>query len=1516
VRKFFRTTYSVAVILLFLAVAVLGFTQTKVFHSYLRNELIETIARQFHGELSLGSVQGNLFTGFQVDDVILRLNGEPIMTVKRLEAKYDPLGALTKSLSVSRITLNSPVIYLTRSQAGTWNVEQLLRPSPGQSGPSSWTINLKQLQIKSGAVQLIDSLTLARRAADSSLQISPGRIDYADIALDSLELDAGLTVRSRQVGLTLRSFACRSPHPDVHIKTFTGDFLLAPTFVSVRKLTLVTSRSHLKLDARLDSADITRLSDLAQLEFAPVSARLDVERLDFGELKQFIGRPVKFLEKEVAGQIVVEGRFGLMDVRNVTLHAGTTVVRISGTLANLHSPSNLELDLACIRNRIDPDDVRRLMPSLEIPDLSSIGAVDYDLRFKGKPTAFDARLSSSTRVGKIDFDGTLDFREEPLSFNGTVKTSRLNLAPIVGDSSFTSSLNATISLQGRGTKLSEMTCVARAEMDSSRFYGLPIVRSVAVLDVAERTMRPRISMRAGSSRIDLGGTIRMRPQDGVVYDLSGRINSFNLADVTKKNEHNSDISFDLQAAGEIKSTAELSTNLNLNFFRSSFDTVKFAGGPATIRINTLADEPHTLSVASDIFDLDVEGSFTPVTVASALGRGAGLLAEAIQSRVNSLDTVRSEMPGQQPVREFHLAVTPRHDSTEYKFILNVKDCFPIGVVLGREIDGRLTANGHLKDGSGGAQFDGTVQIQDLRYADNSLGFSIDGGSISYNVDGLSQARLLQSMAISLGVRATRFDIAGLRTANLSVDVTSRGDSGKFQIEAQLDSIVTVRARGTSAYANRQLRLDVDHMQADFNSYVFESPAPIRCTVGHDGLNVANLLMRHETEEVSASGYFVPSGISNLAVSGHNVLINNLVKVIRRSASSESLPVMSGTVNVKATFNGSFQEPRFSAELDASGVRYEERNFGNVQIRTSYAHRVLNVFAQLLSRPDSASAQPELLINGTVPYNLSLTGGPEQKLEGEMNLDVYSNSFRLEFLDPFIPELNNLTGLLICNMKLRGSVESPSYDGSVVLQNARFMFNPLGIEYIVDGKLVPNGKNIAFDGVTVRNVPADQPDGKVTISGSFALEGLKIKEFDLAANGQLLVMKESVRRSSSALYGDLFAGTGPEGVRWNGVPSRSSVSGAILVKSANLTLPPTTQTQDLPNSGIEVRFINDRVDSTAIARVGNESKSPIPSSRSKKPAAVMQDVPAPLSKSFLDYIAYNLSIETQGVTQLRFVFSKFTNEQLLAELKGRTAFTKDGDQIRLTGELELGNRSYYNNFKKLAATGTLKFTGDPVNPELDIVASYEGIHRGVDTSGYVSAGGSRLSSGSERVIVKVYITGTRELPLVRMGLERYDQLGNLIRQDRADVEGDAIAFLVTGTFRDDLTQQDRVSLAGSSVLGGVASSILSGPLTDLLRKEFGIVRSVDVLYYGGGSFQESADVRLTGEVGDAVFRLGGKVLSDLNNTNVSVQLPMSAIVGSEKWRNLLLEAERTVQGVESFDQRRESKGLRLLYRIIF
>ena len=164
-RRFFKTTYSLAVIVLFLAVAVLGFTQTRVFQSYVRSQLIETVRKELHGELILGAIEGNLFSGFRADNVVLRKDGEAILTVQSVEARYDPFGLITKRVAISRITLIKPFVSLTRSAAGSWTIGRLLGASPGDTVPSAWTINLKQIQLIDGAVCIVDSLALARRSS-------------------------------------------------------------------------------------------------------------------------------------------------------------------------------------------------------------------------------------------------------------------------------------------------------------------------------------------------------------------------------------------------------------------------------------------------------------------------------------------------------------------------------------------------------------------------------------------------------------------------------------------------------------------------------------------------------------------------------------------------------------------------------------------------------------------------------------------------------------------------------------------------------------------------------------------------------------------------------------------------------------------------------------------------------------------------------------------------------------------------------------------------------------------------------------------------------------------------------------------------------------------------------------------------------------------------------------------------------------------------------------------------------
>ena len=91
----------------------------------------------------------------------------------------------------------------------------------------------------------------------------------------------------------------------------------------------------------------------------------------------------------------------------------------------------------------------------------------------------------------------------------------------------------------------------------------------------------------------------------------------------------------------------------------------------------------------------------------------------------------------------------------------------------------------------------------------------------------------------------------------------------------------------------------------------------------------------------------------------------------------------------------------------------------------------------------------------------------------------------------------------------------------------------------------------------------------------------------------------------------------------------------------------------------------------------------------------------------------------------------------------------------------------------------------------------------------------------------------------------------------------------------------------------------------------------MIYYGGGQFTAGTDIRLTGQFGDAIYRVGGRVFDGIDKSNIVVEVPMSWVMNSPKLRNLILTLERRADGNTGLvDQRTASNGAKLLYRFTF
>jgi len=1534
VRKFFRSTYYTGVTIFFLIVAGLGFTQTNTFRSFLRGMLIEGARDVLNGELRLSVLEGNLLTGFRVDSVsVVDGEGNPILFVERLEARYDPLGVLVKRISLSRVVFHRPTISVTRSTDGRWNVVDLFRPAPPDSAQAPWTINLRQALLVDGRLFVLDSLTLKARRSNPQ-PVQRGEFDYARIALRDLQVEAAIKIADGTTSASIRSLNFCSDQPDFALERLSGDLTLAPNEVSIQKLDVKTRRSFLRLDARMHEVNLTALKTMADLENTPLSLHLRLNALDLSELKQFVGSSLGFLQNEVRCELKVDGTFGDLEIQSLQLQTSRSTLHFSGTILNLHEPNRLELDLASLENEVDARDVRDYLPGLDVPDITKLGVVKYNLWFQGTFSRFKTHLVSESAGGAIEVEGVLDTRGPTASYEGLVKTSRANLAAFFNDKELVSSLNGMIIFKGTGVDPASMVATLRAEIDTSEFRGLRVRPSTLTMEAEGRKMRGEFLSHIGPTRFDLRSTFHFLETKDIAYRLEGTIQSLNLANVLEDRMFQSDVSFDVKVEGTGLDPDRTRSRLEIDFKPSTFGRSQFTEGKIIAELHSDDPERCSFRFRSGPFDLDIDGFFTPSTLLASLEQGITLYSQAVADRFRSLDSLRSHTGERHPRPLSVRDAEERKDKMDATFTLRVRDAYPIGIFFGRGMVGNLHVTGSLSDSPAGIAMAAEAVVGAFGYSDPTISLELAQANVKWSVRDLLFSPPGSPLNTRIEVQANQFVLDSLLLSGIATTIHWRDDSTTLKVQALIDSLARISLTGVAAYDTSSIAFRLDRLSADFSSYVFENIDTVRLRLGADGLKIENLWMRHEVEEVYADGVFDPGGESDIKVTVRSFLLNNLKSFSSLFADVRGTSLFSGMVNAEFGFKGTFADPHLTATVNASGVRYRETVFGQIISRSSYAAGVLWTNTQFRSKPDDVSARPDLLVTGSIPYHIAFQQVPLRKQEGEMNLTVQSSGFQLQFIEPFTSELKNISGTMACNMRLSGTIDAPTYEGFVNIRDARFLFVPLGIRYMVNGRLVPQGRRIAFELMTIQNVPQDRPDGKLDLVGSFTLEGLRIRDFDLSAQGQLLVMKESSRRTGQNVYGDLFGATGPGGIQWKGTPERSYVTGILYVRNANLTFPPTRQVQELRNDRIMIRVVDDANTPSSPVSVGR--LSPIDDADTSGTEILTRseilsvlsglkngqfDAPSDSissTTSFLDNIVYDLIVETQGITQVRFVFNNLTNEELFADLKGRATFTKEGEQMRMVGEVELGTRSYYNSiFKKLDATGKINFTGDPFNPELDVVARYEGVYtrKGRDTTGI---GPSTLAGGipedTRKVIVSLYITGTKEQPKVRteLAFETQDQR---IVQATGDVEADALSYLVTGSFRDELTQQERGSLISTSFLGGLTSSVLSGPLTEFLRKEFGVIKSVDVLYYGG-NFQESADVRLTGEIGEAVFRLGGRVFSDINNANVSVQLPMSALLGSERWRNLILEAERRVEGVEGIDQRRESRALRLLYRITF
>ena len=452
-----------------------------------------------------------------------------------------------------------------------------------------------------------------------------------------------------------------------------------------------------------------------------------------------------------------------------------------------------------------------------------------------------------------------------------------------------------------------------------------------------------------------------------------------------------------------------------------------------------------------------------------------------------------------------------------------------------------------------------------------------------------------------------------------------------------------------------------------------------------------------------------------------------------------------------------------------------------------------------------------------------------------------------------------------------------------------------------------------------NLPGSEPDGgDARFIGAVTMKDYAIDSLDITAVGTILLMTEATKKIAPTFYGTLLTESDVDGVHLTGTIGNPYLSGKLSVRRADLLFPPTTTREETGEQSLTYVLVDDTTTSVEENDLFSARFTGSANGDGRRVTSLSQQ------PSFAERLRYNLSIESRGATAIKMVFTPTTNEELYAEITGSVNALNERGTPLIYGDITVAPGSYYNFFRRFEATGKLKFVGQWDNPELEIDAQYEGFRQ---VPQQISDGRTNIEDQKlqeHKVIVGLTIRGTRYEPKLDLGLKVQLDAGKdpvdwASQTAGGDVQSDAISFILTGKFRDQLTAQERQGLAsnfGSAGVSGLTSSLLSGILTDFLRNEFPFIRSAEFSYQGAGTFQESANLRLSGEAFRGYWRFGGRILNDIGNANVSYQLSLGDVFDATSIRNLFIELERKVEGSDFTEDRRLTNGARLYYRISF
>ncbi len=1427
----------VGIFMLFLV--FFGVSQTSIFKDWLRDTIVETVNDEIHGKLSIGEIDGTIFTSLLIKNVNLTsLQNDTVVSAGNIELRTSPLKILFKNIYVRKFELKNAKIHLVEENDGQLNLLKIFPPSttPEDTTTSGFPFTI---EVADFAISNVDFSIQRFDKVGSNENYQSMNMDDLRIKNLNVSFNAFADLNKYAYRLTINNISFNPNFDFFQLQQLSGSILLSPKLAGINKLHLITRDSDIELSAAIMGVDFLEDFSMEKLETAPVRLSLSSPKLSVDDITTYVPA-MKMFDGVISTEFEGSGTFNELLVKKLIIDYHNTSLKANGVLKNLLDTDKMNFNISLTDSYIDPADPNKFLRDLELPEYMEFGVFKIDtLTYFGGP--FDFKTAFAIRTDKGDMNGTanIDLRSEEVIYDAKLITKNLDLGPFT---SISTDINSEIIISGAGFNPEKMKLDFTMNASSSRI-GTKYFKDINIISKAENgSISTDLSLYSDSSSANLSANIDFKNPNDPAYEIKGKTNGINLAKILNNQSLDSELNLSLDVTGQGFNPDSMDLFLVTDIQKSRFTDFDIDSTRLILDLRRNDNGKKIINIISDIADFTISGNFLITSLGEVLSREADIITASIDDKLNpifkkdSLNNLNSQnliANNLNSVQDFDLS-----------YLLDFKES--MNLTLGKnqiELNGQM--NGFMKSSNDSLSISLNSDFDYLKYLNENDFYFLINSNLNCKLSNHLINGYSGNLMAEAEFKSDRI-YAGANIYNLNSKLSLADNQIDLELDAKYEENITADLNATPIFNNDELQLNIPSFNLNYNQFNIRNQSDLALTYSNEMLDFKKFILDVANGTLKVEGTFGPTGEHKLDISLDSLKGERLISDILGNFGTKKFDA---DINLKGLVTGNFSDPKFSITASAQKMKYDESKFGSLLAVSKYDSNKLNIDVRFLDSTLN-NESPSMLITGYIPLNLT-NKDSAAKSNSKIELTIQSDEFDLSSLKNIAPYVQFQKGKLETDIYISGTISKPIAIGYFSINDATFKVTNNNLDYDFNTKVWIDDEDITIESIALKNVFGTSQGGSLQGEGFVKLNEFKLDSTFIKVNGDLKILDKISKTSGLLAYGDLVIQTRDD-IVYSAKKGKSYVNLPIDVTVADITIP-LSKSAYSSNSGFIYKYVE-----------GDKNVDKIISELDSLIQTTNKNDSIRNTETNVSRFDYTVDIKLKTEAEVTVILSKELDQNLVAILDGDFFLESLDGKTKSGGELELLEGSSLSFIKTFSADGNVKF--DKItNPIIDITATYKDY--------YVPPTATNGNTEQE-VAVKIKLKG----PLSELDKNFIRDENNIgvymgrqaITEDKKDPTKnatDAMYFLIIGKFPgDDNNQNDK------NIVASTTTSLAGSLIGEVLNQYF------DNYVTGFQLRQTATDTKfsLLGKVWKIKYQIGGstEVLQDLSRANVRMEYPIT------------------------------------------